>query len=161
MGHRMNIPLFQELQERYSLLFLQLPVDTVRGRQANQYQLQHSFETDLHSMAVLIYEYLLTRHPLTGPKHIPDIPAEEEDFLLMGSQALFIENPDDRSNRPSLYFIHCPFFPRSSFLNINLTISVFLILCPQNGQTGLSISYNTNHFSLHSGFSQGIFKYLC
>lgn len=57
-------------------------------------------ETDLHSMAVLIYEYLLTRHPLTGPKHIPDIPAEEEDFLLMGSQALFIENPDDRSNRP-------------------------------------------------------------
>lgn len=57
-------------------------------------------ETDLHSMAVLIYEYLLIRHPLTGPKHIPDIPAEEEDFLLMGSQALFIENPNDRSNRP-------------------------------------------------------------
>lgn len=57
-------------------------------------------ETDLHSMAVLIYEYLLTRHPLAGPKHIPDISAEEEDFLLMGPQALFIENPDDRSNRP-------------------------------------------------------------
>ncbi len=57
-------------------------------------------ETDLHSMAVLIYEYLLTRHPLNGPKHIPNIPVEEEDFLLMGSEAIFIEDPNDRSNRP-------------------------------------------------------------
>jgi hypothetical protein len=57
-------------------------------------------ETDLHSMAVLIYEYLLTRHPLNGPKHIPDVEAEEEDFLLMGPQAVFIEDPNDKSNRP-------------------------------------------------------------
>ena len=58
-------------------------------------------ETDLHSMAVLIYEYLLMRHPLNGPKHIPGIPAEEEDFLLMGPKALFIEDPNDFSNRPN------------------------------------------------------------
>ena len=57
-------------------------------------------ETDLHSMAVLIYEYLLTRHPLNGPKHIPDVSAEEEDFMLMGPLALFVEDPNDKSNRP-------------------------------------------------------------
>lgn len=57
-------------------------------------------ETDLHSMAVLIYEYLLLRHPLNGPKHIPNISPEEEDFLLMGPKAVFIEDPNDQSNRP-------------------------------------------------------------
>jgi len=57
-------------------------------------------ETDLHSMAVLIYEYLLIRHPLNGPKHIPGVSAEEEDFQLMGPQAVFIEDPNDNSNRP-------------------------------------------------------------
>ena len=58
-------------------------------------------ETDLHSMAVLIYEYLLLRHPLNGPKHLPSLSAEEEDYLLMGKQAVFIEDPTDTSNRPS------------------------------------------------------------
>ena len=57
-------------------------------------------ETDLHSLAVLIYEYLLLRHPLIGPKHIQGISSEEEDFQLMGSQAVFIEDPKDKSNRP-------------------------------------------------------------
>ena len=57
-------------------------------------------ETDLHSLAVLIYEYLLIRHPLIGPKHISGISAEEEDFQLMGPQAVFIEDPNDKSNRP-------------------------------------------------------------
>lgn len=57
-------------------------------------------ETDLHSMAVLIYEYLLLRHPLIGPKHIPGISAEEGDYLLMGPKALFVEDPNDQSNRP-------------------------------------------------------------
>lgn len=58
-------------------------------------------ETDLHSLAVLIYEYLLNRHPLYGPKHIPGISAEDEDFQLMGKQAVFIEDPSDYSNRPN------------------------------------------------------------
>lgn len=55
--------------------------------------------TDLHSMAVLIYEYLLLRHPLRGPKCYSDDP-NVDDYLCMGPNALFIENPDDRSNRP-------------------------------------------------------------
>lgn len=56
--------------------------------------------TDDHSLAVLIYEYLFLRHPLIGPKTPPAASAEEEEALELGSQALFIENPYDDSNRP-------------------------------------------------------------
>ncbi len=56
--------------------------------------------TDLHALPVLIYEYLFFRHPLKGPKIHSASSAEEDDFLAMGSEALFIEDPGDRSNRP-------------------------------------------------------------
>ncbi len=55
--------------------------------------------TDLHALAVLIYEYLLLRHPLVGPKFYSNDPVED-DFLSMGPKALFIEHPKDHSNRP-------------------------------------------------------------
>ena len=55
--------------------------------------------TDLFALAVLIYEYLLKRHPLMGPK-INSPVVEEDDFLSNGAKALFIENPHDTSNRP-------------------------------------------------------------
>src|SRR5262249_53262726 len=53
--------------------------------------------TDLHALAVLIYEYLLRRHPLRGPK-MHSQNTEEDELLSMGSGALFIENPKDASN---------------------------------------------------------------
>ncbi len=56
-------------------------------------------QTDLHSMAVLIYEYIFLRHPLTGPKIYSQNP-EEDDYLGLGEKATFIEDPDDTSNRP-------------------------------------------------------------
>ncbi|MCQ2465269.1 MAG: hypothetical protein MJ095_06780 [Oscillospiraceae bacterium] len=56
-------------------------------------------QTDLHSMAVLIYEYIFLRHPLIGPKIYSQNP-EEDDYLCLGEKATFIENPDDTSNRP-------------------------------------------------------------
>lgn len=56
--------------------------------------------TDLHALAVLIYEYLLLRHPLMGPKIYSKESSEEDDFLAMGPQATFIEHPTDHSNRP-------------------------------------------------------------
>ncbi|MBI4750096.1 MAG: serine/threonine protein kinase [Acidobacteria bacterium] len=59
-----------------------------------------NFSTDAHSLAVLIYELLLWRHPLIGPKVHSTISSEEDDFLALGPQALFIENPHDTSNRP-------------------------------------------------------------
>ncbi|NLI21462.1 MAG: kinase [Clostridiales bacterium] len=56
--------------------------------------------TDLHALAVLIYEYLLFRHPLVGPKLYSKASPEEDNFLGMGPKATFIEHPTDRSNRP-------------------------------------------------------------
>ncbi len=58
--------------------------------------------TDLHALAVLIYEYLFCRHPLMGPKIFSSESAEKDDYLGLGPMALFIENPDDDSNRPSV-----------------------------------------------------------
>src|SRR5258708_21938732 len=57
-------------------------------------------ETDLHSLAVLIYQLLLMRHPLKGPKQYAS-DAEQDDLLALGARALYIEDPDDRSNRPA------------------------------------------------------------
>jgi serine/threonine protein kinase len=56
-------------------------------------------ETDLHALAVLIYMYLLYRHPLRGGKvHDPnDEPRDEA--LSMGERALFVEHPTDKINR--------------------------------------------------------------
>ena len=58
-----------------------------------------SIYTDLHSLAVLIYQLLLMRHPLKGPKKYAD-DAETDDLLALGPRALYIENADDPSNRP-------------------------------------------------------------
>jgi serine/threonine protein kinase len=57
--------------------------------------------TDLHALAVMIYMYLLYRHPLKGGK-VHDLDTERDDLLSMGERALFIEHPTDRSNRPKL-----------------------------------------------------------
>jgi serine/threonine protein kinase len=54
--------------------------------------------TNLFSLAVLIYESLLQRHPLKGPKVNSRASTEEDERLSMGSKALFIENPHDTSN---------------------------------------------------------------
>ncbi len=55
-------------------------------------------ETDRHALAVLIYENLLTRHPLQGPKVNSQVSAEEDEKLSKGSKALFIEHSTDKSN---------------------------------------------------------------
>jgi len=57
-------------------------------------------ETDLFALAVLIYQYFLHRHPLEGPKVFSTVSSEEDDFLMYGPQATFIEDPQDTSNRP-------------------------------------------------------------
>ena len=58
-----------------------------------------SITTDRHALAVLIYMYLLLRHPLRGDKvHDVDDPQRDEE-LSMGERALFVEHTDDASNR--------------------------------------------------------------
>lgn len=56
-------------------------------------------ETDLHALAVLIYMYLLYRHPLRGRKVHDPSDEQHDETLSMGERALFIEHPHDYSNR--------------------------------------------------------------
>lgn len=61
-----------------------------------------SIATDRHALSVLIYMYLLFRHPLRGGK-IHDMDDEVRDeSLAMGEKALFIEHPTDHSNAVKL-----------------------------------------------------------
>lgn len=55
--------------------------------------------TDLHALAVLIYMYLFYRHPLRGGNYFGNMESDQEEDLLMGEKALFIEHPTDDSNR--------------------------------------------------------------
>lgn len=55
--------------------------------------------TDLHALAVLIYMYLFYRHPLRGGNYFGNIESDQEEDLLMGSKALFVEHPTDSKNR--------------------------------------------------------------
>ncbi len=57
-----------------------------------------SITTDRHALAVLIYNYLLLRHPLRGEK-VHDLEPQTDELLMMGEKALFIEHPTDHSNR--------------------------------------------------------------
>jgi hypothetical protein len=72
----------------------QLPIHDPQRKHPNA-------RTDLHALAVLLYQYLLRRHPLDG-KRIPTqaTSAEEQELLSYGKEALFSENPADASNRP-------------------------------------------------------------
>ncbi|WP_407401629.1 helix-hairpin-helix domain-containing protein [Chryseobacterium sp.] len=55
-------------------------------------------KTDLHALAVLIFMYLLRRHPLRGGK-IWDLDSEIDEVLSMGENASFVEHPTDTINR--------------------------------------------------------------
>ncbi|MDR1035420.1 MAG: kinase [Deltaproteobacteria bacterium] len=57
-----------------------------------------SVETNLHSLAVLVYGLLLHRHPLEGSA-VWSLDSDEQESLMMGKKALFIEHPDDPANR--------------------------------------------------------------
>jgi Protein kinase domain len=57
-----------------------------------------SISTDRHALAVLVYMYLLYRHPLIGDKN-HDLDPAKSDQLQMGEKALWIEHPSDTSNR--------------------------------------------------------------
>lgn len=60
-----------------------------------------SLVTNRHALAVLIYMFLLRRHPLRGGRILDEDAAKDEE-LSMGEKALFVEHPTDKSNRPDV-----------------------------------------------------------
>lgn len=74
--------------------------EIVKAQMRGVRDIRPTIQTDLHSLAVLIYQLLLMRHPLRGPKvHDPE-DSERDEQLALGEKALYTEDPDDRSNRP-------------------------------------------------------------
>ena len=66
-------------------------------------------ETDQHALAVLIYMYLLHRHPLRGRKIWDANDSAVDDALAMGEKALFIEHDKDAANRPNRKWLEANF----------------------------------------------------
>lgn len=94
-----------------------------------------SLLTDLHSLAVFLYELLFRRHPLQGPKIYSSCPEEDEN-LAMGARALFIEHPDDKSNALEEEIIPCSIL--GEVLNSLFTRAFVAGLhCPESRPTAL------------------------
>jgi DNA-binding helix-hairpin-helix protein with protein kinase domain len=74
-------------------------VKTQHLRQGDPAKVVPSKLTDLHALAVMIYQYLFTRHPLEGGARYSDTDVESQDRLEFGEKALFIEHPTDSTNR--------------------------------------------------------------
>jgi serine/threonine protein kinase len=58
-----------------------------------------NIRTDLHALAVLVYEYLFFRHPLIGPKVYAGLDGHEQTLRELGEHGVFVEHPSDHSNR--------------------------------------------------------------
>ncbi len=80
-----------------------------------------SIQTDRHALAVLIYMYLLYRHPLRGGK-VNDLDATKDEELSMGAKALFIEHPTDKSNRPKVDQLSPSELPQGDITKLPYTI---------------------------------------
>lgn len=80
-----------------------------------------NIKTDRHALAVLIYMYLLYRHPLRGGK-VHDIDPAKDEELTMGAKALFIEHPTDKSNRPKVGQLHPAELPQGDVDKLPYTI---------------------------------------
>ncbi|NDW10511.1 helix-hairpin-helix domain-containing protein [Dysgonomonas sp. 520] len=80
-----------------------------------------SIATDRHALAVMIYMYLLYRHPLRGGK-VNDLDSTKDEELSMGSKALFIEHPTDASNRVKANQLHPTQLPQGDPAKIPYTV---------------------------------------
>ncbi len=80
-------------------------------------------ETDRHALAVLIYMYMLYRHPLKGGLIHPAKTEEERQSLEMGAKALFDEHPADTRNRPNLKEVRKGDLPFADVTKLPYTIT--------------------------------------
>lgn len=80
-----------------------------------------SITTDRHALAVMIYMYLLYRHPLRGGK-VHDLDSGRDEELSMGEKALFIEHPTDASNRVKSVQLQASQLPQADPTKIPYTV---------------------------------------
>lgn len=80
-----------------------------------------SIQTDRHALAVMIYMYLLYRHPLRGGK-VNDLDSNKDEELSMGAKALFIEHPTDASNRVKVKQLNPSELPQGDPAKIPYTV---------------------------------------
>lgn len=80
-----------------------------------------SILTDRHALSVLIYMYLLFRHPLKGGKVYDQDPVKDDE-KAMGLNALFIEHPTNKNNRPNLNDVHPAELPYADIDKLPYTI---------------------------------------
>ena len=78
--------------------------------------------TDRHALAIMIYMYLLYRHPLRGGK-IHDADPQKDEELSMGANALFIEHPTDKSNCPKINQVKPTYLPWADVNKISYNIT--------------------------------------
>ncbi|MCO6427628.1 kinase [Nitrosomonas communis] len=81
-----------------------------------------SINTDRHALAVLIYMYLLYRHPLRGDK-VHDMEPQKDEILSMGEKSLFVEHPTDTSNRIRIANVKPAELPWKDTSKISYTIT--------------------------------------
>ncbi|MDR2499336.1 MAG: kinase [Tannerellaceae bacterium] len=77
--------------------------------------------TDRHALSVMIYMYLLYRHPLRGGK-VYSLDSREDEELSMGSKALFVEHPFNTINRVKLASLQASQLPQSDPSKIPYTV---------------------------------------
>ncbi|PTQ90752.1 helix-hairpin-helix domain-containing protein [Agitococcus lubricus] len=82
-----------------------------------------SISTDEHALAVLIYMYLLYRHPLRGDKVHDVRNTQRDDALMMGEAALFIEHPEDTSNRINKAYVNAAELPWKDTQKLPYTVT--------------------------------------
>lgn len=80
-----------------------------------------SIATDRHALAVMIYMYLLYRHPLRGGK-VHDLDSAKDEELSMGTKALFVEHPTDKTNRVKVKQLHPSQLPQGDPDKIPYTV---------------------------------------
>jgi serine/threonine protein kinase len=77
--------------------------------------------TDKHALAVMVYMYLLYRHPLRGGK-VWNLDSNTDEELSMGLNALFVENPKDKTNRVKVRDLHPDQLPQGNPDEIPYTV---------------------------------------
>lgn len=79
--------------------------------------------TDRHALAVLVYMYLLYRHPLKGARIYDPQDDARDERLRLGERALFVENPSDPSNRPGPNELQEAYLPWADVSRIPHTVT--------------------------------------